>query len=288
MKNSKLIILNSVIIAGLTLIATSVAIFMNGGQGEYTYKTIRGYDVQIYGQGLYKDMSSDVAIQGIAQDYVTLFIAVPLLLIALYVANKGSLSGKMILSGVLLYLTLNYLFYTAMAMYNMLFLVYVANLGFCLYTLIVTLQNFDLKIIGNLFNNSKSIIQNANFLIINGTLIALLWLSVIIPPLMNGPIVPVEVQHYTTLIVQGFDLGIFLPMAFIVAIMTKKKSSYGYLFTVIYTVFLSLLMLALVSKIIFMASYGVNVIPAIFIMPTILITAAYFVFKNISIAKKGI
>ncbi|NMB81333.1 MAG: hypothetical protein GYA14_05900 [Ignavibacteria bacterium] len=45
-------------------------------------------------------MSTEVAIQGIAQDYITLFAGVPLLLISLFLARKNSLSGLLILAGI--------------------------------------------------------------------------------------------------------------------------------------------------------------------------------------------
>ncbi len=57
----------------------------------------------------YQDMSGDVAIQGIAQDVVTLCIALPLLLTALYFARKGSIKGRIILSLWLYTLFLSYI-----------------------------------------------------------------------------------------------------------------------------------------------------------------------------------
>jgi hypothetical protein len=111
---------------------------------------------------------------------------------------------------------------------------------------------------------------------INGTLVSLLWLSIVVPPLLDGTIIPREVQHYTTLIVQGFDLGLLLPMVFFVGWLAMKKNPYGYLFIPIYMIFLSLLMTALVSKIIFMANAGASVIPVVFIVPTITVISIAF------------
>lgn len=37
-------------------------------------------------------------------------------------------------------------------------------------------------------------------------MIGSLWLGVVVPPLVDGSIYPKELQHYTTLVVQGFDL----------------------------------------------------------------------------------
>lgn len=73
MQNKKVISILIILIAMFAVIATLAGIFSTGGSGEYEYKSIRGQTVTIYGEGLYKHMSADVAIQGIAQDYVTLF-----------------------------------------------------------------------------------------------------------------------------------------------------------------------------------------------------------------------
>lgn len=283
MKNKNLISVLVVLISIISILATSTGIFSAGGPDNYEYETIRGEGITIYGTGLYKHMSADVAIQGIAQDYITLFVGVPLILISLFLARKSSLRGLFVLSGTLLYFFLTYLFYTAMAMYNEMFLAYVLLLGVSFYTLILTLFSFDLEKVTSSIISNKIFKPAGLFLIINASLIALLWLSVVVPPLINGTIFPKEVQHYTTLIVHGFDLGLFLPAAFITGYLAIKKNQFGLLFTPIYLIFLSILMTALVSKIVFMASAGANVIPVVFIMPTIALTSIIFsllILKN--------
>ncbi|NMB80748.1 MAG: hypothetical protein GYA14_02915 [Ignavibacteria bacterium] len=115
-------------------------------------------------------------------------------------------------------------------------------------------------------------------------MIALLWLGVVVPPIIDGSIIPKQVQHYTTLIVQAFDLGLLLPAAFVIGILTIKKNPLGYLLITIYMIFLSILMTALVSKILFMANFGANVVPVIFIIPVITIVSITFsviLLKNI-------
>jgi len=106
-----------------------------------------------------------------------------------------------------------------------------------------------------------------SFLIFNSIVIALLWLSIVVPPLLNGTIIPSQVEHYTTLIVQGLDLGILLPAAFISGVLFIRKKHYGYLLAPVYFIFLSLLMTALSAKVIAMKILGYNVIPVIFIIP---------------------
>jgi len=276
MKNKKIITLLCILIALAASVACSFGILETDGPGQYEYKSIRGETVLIYGRGLYKDMSAEVAVQGIAQDYVTAFIGVPILIIALLLAVKNSLKGRLLLSGVLLYFMLTYLFYTSMGMYNKMFLVYVFLLGTSLYALLLTLFSFNISEVEQSFRSHGLFKYGGIFLIVNACLIALLWLSVIVPPLINGSIIPIQVEHYTTLIVQGFDLGIFLPMAFISGYLVIKKNIYGYLFTPVYMIFLTLLMVALVSKLLFMAAAGSNVVPVIFIIPSIAIISIIF------------
>jgi hypothetical protein len=217
---------------------------------------------------------------------VTLFLGVPILLVALCFARRGSVRGRFVLSGVTGYFLLTYLFYTAMAMYNIMFLAYVFLLSASFFTLVLTLFSYDISKIKTLIRSEKLVRIAGLFLLINGSLVALLWFSVVLPPLFDGSIYPKGLQHYTTLIVQGFDLGLFLPMAFVAGILARKKNAYGYLFTISYVIFLTLLMTALTSKILFMANAGANVIPVIFIMPTIGLISLIFsilLIKNIKV-----
>lgn len=276
MKNIKPITVLVILIVLASIAAASAGIFSGGGPGQYEYESIRGEKITIYGKGLYQHMSADVAIQGIAQDYITLFAGVPLLIISLIYSRKNSLRGQFLLAGTLGYFLVTYLFYLAMAMYNTMFLIYVFLLGTTFFAFLLMVFSIHGSGIVS-FIKSERLIRNAGiFLIINSVMIALLWLGVVIPPLADGSIIPREVQHYTTLIVQGFDLGLLLPAAFVTGLSALRKKPLGYLFTIIYLIFLSLLMTALVSKILFMAAAGANVIPVIFIMPSIALISIIF------------
>jgi hypothetical protein len=257
------------LIAFLSALTSALGIFSDDGPGLYTYQSIRGETINIYGKGLYKHMSEDVAIQGIAQDYVTLFIAIPLLLLSLYGYRKNAIRKKFLLGGTLGYFFVSFLFYTAMGMYNIMFLAYIALLALSFFGLIMILLSFDLTKITEYFLRKTPVKFLGFFLIVNALLVAFLWLGIIIPPLLDGSVYPPELQHYTTLIVQGFDLGLLLPLAFVSGLLLIKKKAMGYLSAGIYFVFLSILMTALTVKIIAMAMHGVDVFPVIFIIPLI-------------------
>ena len=267
----------------LSATAALVGIFTTGGPGNFGYVTIRGETVTIYGKGIYKHMSADVAIQGIAQDVVTLFIGIPLLLFSLFGFRKSSVKNRFLLTGVTGYFFVTYLFYTAMGMYNELFLVYVTLLGLTFFALFNLFISFDIKIISEYFSVKAPAKFTGGFLIFNSIAIALMWLGRVIPPLLDGSVYPVDLQHYTTMIVQGFDLGLLLPVSFVAGWLLLKKRPMGFLIGVPYIVFLSVLMSALSAKIIAMGINGVNIIPAVFIIPAInlvTIVCAVLMVKN--------
>lgn len=258
----------SILIAILAALASYTGIYSEGGPGPHSIESVRGKKVFIYGKGLYRHMSRDVAPQGIAQDYITLYLAIPLLLIALLWARTGSLKGKYFLSGMLGYFLITYLFYLVMGMYNALFPVYVALLSMSFFAFALMMLSFDLNTLPERFSEDTPVISTGAFLILQCIAISVMWLGIIIPPLVSGEIIPPEVEHYTTLIVQGLDLALLLPLGIVAGVLFIMKNPFGYLMAPVYFVFLSMLMIALTAKIIMMGSLGQNTMPAIFLIPS--------------------
>jgi hypothetical protein len=284
MKHQRTITILIILLANFAVFASFTGITSDRGPGKSKYLSIRGEEVTIYGKGVYRHMSADVAIQGIAQDYVTLFVAVPLLLLSLVFARKGSLRWRFILAGSLNYLFVTYLFYMCMAMYNALFLVYVICLSLSFFALLLTLFALHSEGLPDRFSNHSPIRFTGIFLVAMPVAIALLWLSIVIPPLLDGTLIPKATEHYTTLIVQGFDLSILLPVSIVSGLLLLRKKPMGYLAGTVTISFLPFLMLALVAKIIAMAINGVNVIPAVFIIPVfflLALTGAIGMIRNI-------
>lgn len=284
MKKRRSLALIGISIIVLASITTGFGILSNFGEGSFQYVSIRGVTIDIYGKGIYQHMSSDVAIQGIAQDYVTLFIAIPMLILSLISFINGNVRANFVLAGTFGYFFVTYLFYLSMGMYNYLFLIYTTLLCLSFFGLFMSLQNLFRFDIHNLFSAKTPCRFVGWFLMINAVLIALLWLGVVLPPLIDGTIYPIELNHYTTLIVQGFDLGLLLPICFVSGLFLTRKKTAGYIYGTVYLIFLAILMTALSAKIMAMAIKGVNVIPVIFIIPIIniiAISSAVLMIKSI-------
>jgi hypothetical protein len=266
MNHKRIITIIVIAISVLSAVAASIGIFSKGGPGPSTIISVRGAEVQLYGKGVYHHMSAEVAPQGVAHDVVTLFLAIPLLIFSLTFYRQGSLKGKIVLTGILGYFLTTYMFFTLMAMYNQLFLLWVLILSLCFHAFYIMFSGLkEEEFTGNVTSQIPSR-WLGGFLIFCSVSIGLLWLSIVVPPALTGTI-PIQVEHYTTLIVQALDLAIGLPVAFIAGILVIKRKGFGYKLAAVYIVFLSLLMCALSAKVIAMASLGFNVVPAIFIIP---------------------
>lgn len=270
------------LISVLTIVATTTPFVSTAGPGPSEHVSVRGETIELYGYGPYRHMPADVAVQGLAQDVITLVIAVPLLLSSLWFARRGSRAAYLILTGSVGYLFVQYALYLAMGTYNELFLVWVVLVMLLLQALVRLLLHGMGAIAGWEQPSASTRRYVGSFLLVNGTLIALLWLSVVVPPLLDGTLYPRGLAHFTTMIVQGFDLALFLPPSLLAGYYYLRADGTGDLVAPVYAVFLSLQMTALLAKIAWMAAVGVSAGPALVIIPLLLVgavVAAYLSLK---------
>jgi hypothetical protein len=256
-------------IALMAAAAAAAPFLLRDGTGPERYRSIRGSEVITYGRGPYRHMPADVAVQGLAQDVVTLGIAVPFLLMSLKWARSGARAGHLVLTGAVAYFFVQYFLYLAMATYNELFLLWVA-------LLLLSSQALARLLLAKPAQAFEAATPDAvrryigGFLIANGLLIGLLWLSVVVPPLVDGRLYPDGLFHLTTMIVQGFDLALFLPPSLIAGVAYLQRRAPGGLLAPVCSVFLSLQMIALLAKIAWMQAVGVSAGPAVGIIPALL------------------
>ena len=260
-------------LAALSFCASSAPFVLGrDGPGPPRHTSIRGAEVLLHGAGPYRHMPADVAVQGLAQDVVTLAVGVPFLLLALVWARRGARCGHLALTGAVGYLFVQYFMYLAMATYNELFLVWVALVLLSSQTLFRLL----LTVSPAAFAIDVSVLQRryvGGFLLLNGGLIALLWLQVIVPPLLDGSLYPAGLSHFTTMIVQAFDLALFLPLSLSAGFAYLRRRPFGDLLAPVYAVFVSLQMLALLAKIVWMSAIGLSAGPALVIIAALLVGA---------------
>jgi hypothetical protein len=126
--------------------------------------------------------------------------------------------------------------YLGMGTYNELFLPWIA--------LVFLSLNTFVRLALELRDESQSVPPRRRylsvFLIVNGLLMAALRLQLILGPLLQGRLYPAGLSHFTTMIVQGFDLALFLPPSIMAGWAYGKGRKQGLVLAPVYAVFLSL------------------------------------------------
>jgi hypothetical protein len=257
MKNKKVINILVWTIVILVIAISLVGILTNYGDGEEKFISVFGQTITLYGKGVYHNDSVAVVAQGNAQDYISLILGIPLLLYSLWMFNKNTLKGKLLLTGTLGFFLYTYMSYSFLWTYNFMFLVYVGTMSSSLFAFILTILSIDINNLKSNFNEKMPLKLLGRFQIFLGVAVFMLWIGKIVPSLINGS-VPVGLEHYTTLVIQAMDLGFVVPTAILSGILIMKKNNFGYLLSSIVIIKGVSLLTSLSAMIIFQILAGVN------------------------------
>lgn len=210
----------------LTLIVTLAGIWPAEGQ-PYSLTNFRGEQVTINARGLYYwDTVSSMA-QMQANDLVTLVVGLPLLAVSFWLSWRGSLRGRLLLSGTLAFILYTYITMCFGAAYNPLFLVYVALFSLSLFALILSMMSFDLKSLPAHFSEKLPRRGIAALLIFAAAFLSLAWIGRIAPTLFQGQIPALD--NVTSMFIQAMDLGLIVPLCILAAILLLRRNAWGYL-----------------------------------------------------------
>lgn len=237
MKTSKAVVWLSWLIAGLALVAAGSGLFYQDGGSPFSFTTLRGETVQLYGQGLYRYDTPLAALSFKGSDVITLVLAIPLLILSTMLYRRGSLKGGVLLSGALAYFLYNYGGMAFGTAYNNLFLVYVVLFSASLFAVVVLLTSFDLQSLPSHFAASLPRRGIGGFLIGSGMILTLIWLVLsIVPALLQGQ-APPEVKSYTTFMTGVVDLAIVAPALMVAGALLLRRAPSGYLLAATLLVF---------------------------------------------------
>ena len=263
------------LIAGLALLAAGSGLFWSPAGEPFQFATPRGELVTANGRGLYHFDTVSSAAQQRAQDVVTLALGIPLLLASARMAARGSLRGRLLLSG-----TLGYFLYTYASMsfntaYNQLFLVYVALFSLSLFGFVLTLMTFDVAALPARFSDQLPRRGIAGLFFVVGGFLSLAWLGRIGPSLLTGA-PPFGLESTTTLVIQVLDLGLVVPLAVIAAVLLLRRRPWGYLLA-------SVALLKFLTMSIAVAAMAVNIL----IVGEAISAVELVVFPSIAVVTAG-
>ncbi len=227
MKN---ITLPSALIFLLVLVATVTGIFYHTPGSPIEYVTVRGEQAIFQGSGLYRYDPAWFAREGVVWDVINLFIGLPLFAVAIYLSQRNSMRGRLLLGGLLFYFFYVYIMAMTGYAFNRLFLVYVAIFALSAVAFFVNLYGIDVSSLPARVSTRFPRRLFIGFTFVVSAVLTFLWLGRIIPIMVNDRF-PADVTGLTTLVSQGVDLGMVVPLMLSTGILLWRRSPWGYLLT---------------------------------------------------------
>jgi hypothetical protein len=145
-------------------------------------------------------------------DLATLFLAVPVLAIGLWMASHGSAAGRLAVVAGLLYLVYNYAIFAFAVAINPLTAVHIAIFGLALWSLLLTGRSAveGAEVVTERLNRRAA----GGLLIVVGAMFGLLWLGQIATVATTGVLPPDLVKaDISSNPVYALDLAFFLPLS---------------------------------------------------------------------------
>ncbi len=203
----------------LSGIVTFLAAFASGGG--------------LFMKNLYHD-NAFVKIAWYTNDIITLFVIVPLLIIAIFLAQKGNFRWLLILLGLLGYIFYNFAFYLFGTAFNIFFLVYTSLLSLSTCTLVLLLCQYPFSHVAYSFSDKTPVKWVSTYLFTITFMLFMVELSMIIP-FLTSSIIPetIRLTGNTTSVVFALDFSIVIPVSIIAASLLWQRHSWGFVMGII-------------------------------------------------------
>ena len=262
MKTSKALIILSLLVGLLAIVQAGAGLFWPDGGSPFPFTTLHGQQVQINGQGIYAYDTTFKAPIFRGTDAITLFVCVPLLIIAVLLYRRGSLRGQILLASVLAYFLYNSASVVLGVAYNNLFLVYTAFFSASLFAFILSLAAIDLQSLPARVSAGFPRRGMAGLMFVAGLAVLFAWLGDIVSALLRGT-VP-EIASYTTEVTYAIDLGIIVPASILAGILLLRRAPVGYLLGAILTILLAIIGVLVATQTVFQSMAGITLSPGQF------------------------
>ena len=167
-------------------------------------------------------------------DLITLMVAVPFLITALWFVKKGSIPGQLVWMGMLGYMGYNFAFYLFGTAFNIFFIGYVALFSLSIAALITGFDNLDINGIARLFSPNTPVKWISIYIMVIGVMLFMVEMGMISNYLLTGMLPQtILLTGQQTSIVFAMDLSIVVPFSVITSILLWKRRTWGYVFGMI-------------------------------------------------------
>jgi len=217
----------------LLLASSSIAIVCDDGGRPFSASTARGGPVELYGgAGPYRWDTLGKAVLFKGYDWANLFVAVPLLLMAVRWSRRRQPRGTQLLAAVFAYLSWNYLVGVMGNAYNGLFLIWTALFSVGTFGLGVFLFGPDADALDQTMGERLPRRSLAVYLGVLGVFLLGMYLAETVPALVAGK-PPASLGPYTTLELAALELGLSIPLHLLGAVLLWRGKRGGALLAMI-------------------------------------------------------
>jgi hypothetical protein len=164
-------------------------------------------------------------------DWITLGLAVPLLMVGLFLEQRHSLLGRLVWLGTLGYGAYNYAFYLFGAALNAFFPLYVVIFILSGLALMLVLSRTDVGKVRSRFNARTPVRLVGGYLVFVATGLTVVWLALWALHVFGGQPTPVEPEAFK--LVAALDLTVMVPVLAGGGVLLWQRRSWGYIIAAI-------------------------------------------------------
>jgi hypothetical protein len=192
--------------------------------------------------GQYRDVEW-IRLTWFGNDWLTLVVAVPLLVASLLLARRGSVRGLLLWLGMLGYGAYNYVYYMLGAALNAFFPLYIAALLLSVATLILALSRIEVAEIAATFRPKTPMRIVGGYLVFVGVGLTFVWMGMWGAYIFVGQPTPIEPEAFK--LVAALDITIMVPGLALGGVLLWRRNAWGYIVAAIASIQGSLYLLVL-------------------------------------------
>ena len=192
--------------------------------------------------GAYRDVAW-IKATWFGNDLVTLLIAVPLLLGAMWFASRGSTRARLVWLGVCGYAVYNYTYYVLGTALNVFFAIYVLTFVVAIASLIIGLVGTDAASVASAFSARTPAKVLGGYYVFVATGLSAVWLGTWAAYVFAGRPTPVETEAFH--LVAALDMTLMVPALVTGGVLLWRRRPWGYLIAAVAGIQASLYLLVL-------------------------------------------
>ncbi|OHD36090.1 MAG: hypothetical protein A2355_09650 [Spirochaetes bacterium RIFOXYB1_FULL_32_8] len=282
----KYVLIFTIIIVFITFLTSVTGFYSSPKLTVNSFVNVKGENVNLVGNGIYKNNPVYFTTAAIGFDAVRLFVSLPILIIAFLFYLRGSLSSGIIMAGILLSYFYQYFEFVMAFSYNTMFLLYTSGFSLSLITAIILIIILQKQYTTKNIEKHFPVKTIAIFLITAGFLLLLKCLGETFSSLLGG-IQPEHTIGQHTLWDQAMDMGLIFPYCFIIGVLLLRKNVYAYLLSAVGLIFFANLVLSVIIGELYSSNYtgsfnffGVILFSILECISLLLVIKVMFVFKK--------